>query len=55
MDCIADQKEIFEKIKTEEISLQKVKKIQKMALLNKTIEKMPMMDYIFMYEQNEEY
>lgn len=55
MDCIAEQKEIFEKIKTEEITLQKVKKLQKMALLNKTIEKLPMMDYICMYAQNEEY
>lgn len=55
LDCIAEQKEIFEKIKTEEITLQKVKKLQKMALLNKTIEKLPMMDYICMYAQNEEY
>jgi Uncharacterized protein conserved in bacteria len=55
LDCIAEQKEIFEKIKTEEIILQKVKKLQKMALLNKTIEKLPMMDYICMYAQNEEY
>lgn len=55
LDCIAEQKEIFEKIKTEEITLQKVKKHQKMALLNKTIEKLPMMDYICMYAQNEEY
>lgn len=54
-DCIAEQKEIFEKIKTEEITLQKVKKLQKMALLNKTIEQLPMMDYICMYAQNEEY
>ena len=55
LDCIAEQKEIFEKIKTEEITLQKVKKLQKMALLNKTIEKLPMMDYICVYAQNEEY